>query len=221
MIVYIDNLDLLFQKIHHHASIDSSLTKSEQPYQPSIRESWDHLYNLAAKVAKNQNKQVEFIASGLNDYPLSDSMKDYINTIATQFIRNSIVHGIEKSTDRLKAGKPEIGSVAVNLSKASNGDFTLRFTDDGAGLDGDKILAKAIDTNLITEEKAKTLSASKIYNLIFHPKFSTSESADEDHGHGVGMALVKQKTKQAKATISISTNNTRTIFTVVTPAAVS
>jgi len=139
-----------------------------------------------------------FTNSDLDVCSLSDAGYTTIKDTLIQLNRNVLVHGIEAPELRAKAGKLERGAVTVLFNKMDSTDnvtgeaaYQLKVRDDGAGLNLDKILSKAIELKLTTKEKAKKLTKSEIVKFIFEPEFSTAEDLSSHAGRGVGLDIIK------------------------------
>ncbi|NBV84973.1 MAG: hypothetical protein EBS01_01620, partial [Verrucomicrobia bacterium] len=131
--------------------------------------------------------------------------KVLINRLADpllHMLRNSIDHGIESPEERLRLGKPESGT--ITLKTYYHGSFAvIEIRDDGKGLNLDRILAKALEKNLISESQKDKLSNTEIMELIFLPGFSTNEQVTELSGRGVGMDVVKTAISQLHGSVEI------------------
>jgi len=115
-------------------------------------------------------------------------------------VRNSLDHGIEMPEVRVQAGKPEVGTVELNAFH-KGGNIVIEIRDDGKGLDRDRILAKAIERGLVSEEQ--NLNDRQIYDLIFQPGFSTAEQVSDVSGRGVGMDVVRRNINELGGSIEI------------------
>ena len=130
-------------------------------------------------------------------------------------IRNSIDHGIELSDKRVSLGKSKQGIIIMKAFSTGN-NIVIEIQDDGAGLDGDKILANAIKKGLVNEDNS--LDEKDIYNLIFLPGLSTKETVSELSGRGVGMDIVKNKIVSLGGLVDIETEkNVGTTFILTLP----
>jgi two-component system, chemotaxis family, sensor kinase CheA len=115
-------------------------------------------------------------------------------------VRNAVDHGIEAPEERAAYGKPKTGVIRLHAYH-SGGNVVVELTDDGRGLDRDKILEKAFAKGLVDEDK--TLSDQEIYNLIFLPGFSTAEKITEVSGRGVGMDVVRRNVDALRGQVEI------------------
>ncbi len=130
-------------------------------------------------------------------------------------VRNSVDHGIETPAVRLKQGKPEIGTVELKAYH-KGGSIIIEIRDDGAGLDTDRIHAKAVERGLIGSDEV--LSEEQVYDLIFRPGFSTTEVVSDVSGRGVGMDVVKRNIRALSGVVDVkSVKNKGTIFTIRLP----
>jgi len=133
----------------------------------------------------------------------------------THMIRNAVDHGLEDSDDRAAAGKPETGEISLSASHLS-GNVVIEVSDDGGGLNRDRILQNAITKGLVPKENE--LSEPEIDKLLFLPGFSTNEDVSELSGRGVGMDVVKRGVEALGGRISISSQKGKgTTFTIVLP----
>lgn len=139
--------------------------------------------DLAAKLGK----KVEFVTSGAAT-ELDKSLIERIVDPLTHLVRNSVDHGIEKPEARKAIGKSESGTLTLSAAH-KGGSIVIEVTDDGGGLNRDRILAKAMSNGLPVNE---SMTDSEVYSLIFAPGFSTAEVVTDVSGRGVGMDVVKR-----------------------------
>jgi two-component system chemotaxis sensor kinase CheA len=116
-------------------------------------------------------------------------------------VRNAIDHGIDSAELRASRGKPPQGTVALNAFHES-GSIVIQVSDDGGGLNRDKILAKAIERGLV--DAGRSLSDAEIYGLIFEPGFSTADQVTNLSGRGVGMDVVKRNITALRGSVGIA-----------------
>jgi len=131
-------------------------------------------------------------------------------------IRNAVDHGIESAEQRRAAGKPETGRVTIE-ARHSAGEVWILVTDDGGGLDQEKILYKALQKGLIKPDQAD-MKDEEIWQLIFEPGFSTAESISTVSGRGVGMDVVKQSIMKLGGKVEIHSKfGSGTVFAIRIP----
>ena len=107
-------------------------------------------------------------------------------------LRNAADHGLESTIDRLKLGKPQVGTIRLDAYQDGN-NVTIEVSDDGAGIDVEKIKRKALEKGQITEEQAEYMTEKDAIDLLFMPAFSTAEKISDVSGRGVGLDVVKNK----------------------------
>ena len=117
-------------------------------------------------------------------------------------VRNSVDHGVEKPDAREAAGKDRVGTVKLVASQRG-GQIIVRIEDDGGGMDGAKLRAKALEKEVITAEEAETMTDAESYDLIFRAGFSTAAQVSDVSGRGVGMDVVRDAITKLKGTIHI------------------
>ena len=167
---------------------------------------WNHLYSYTKEVADRQKKQVKLQISGLNVPNLEPELVACINTISTQLVRNAISHGIESIDQRDKLKKKPIGTLSIALFNVENGGYRYMFNDDGAGIDFEKISARAIEKGLTTSSLAKSMTKTQLINLLFASEISTSKITDKDKGRGVGMSSILEAVQKLGGSITVKTN---------------
>jgi two-component system, chemotaxis family, sensor kinase CheA len=150
-------------------------------------------------LARTLNKKIELKISG-ETAELDKTLVEQIGDPLIHLIRNSCDHGVEIPEDRLKQGKPEIGT--INLSAKQEGNFiVVTIQDDGKGMPLEKLREKGIERGLISADDK--LSDKEVFNLIFEPGFSTAEKVTEVSGRGVGMDVVKKQITKLKGSIVV------------------
>ena len=168
-----------------------------------VRNAWGKYPRIVRDLAKNCGKQCEVELQG-GDTELDKSMLEAIADPLVHLVRNAIDHGIEKPYLRRIKGKPETGRLLVRAFQES-GQVHIEVSDDGAGLDLERIRQKAIDAGLVSREKALLIPESDLQNSVFLPGFSTAERVTSMSGRGVGMDVVKSCVEQIGGTIELQT----------------
>jgi two-component system, chemotaxis family, sensor kinase CheA len=151
---------------------------------------FDSTSRLVRELAQSMGKQVECVISG-SEIELDRQMIDQLSDPILHLLRNALDHGIEFPEQRQKVGKSAVGR--ISLSAYQDGSWVvIEISDDGAGIDIDRVKSKAVRKGLISEDLAEVLSQEEIVDLIFTPGFSTSAIITEMSGRGVGMDVVKR-----------------------------
>src|SRR5579863_5950671 len=158
---------------------------------------------MVRDVSRQCGRDVELHVSG-QDTDLDKGILDAIAEPLTHLVRNAVSHGIESPEERKKLGKPEQGRVRLNAYHQGN-QVIVEVSDDGRGIDAQKIRSKAIELGLATPDEAAKLSEQETLNFIFRPGFSTAEQVTEVSGRGVGMDVVQSVLHRLKASISVET----------------
>jgi chemosensory pili system protein ChpA (sensor histidine kinase/response regulator) len=139
----------------------------------------------------------------------------------THLVNNAVTHGIETPEERLKAGKPAEGKIQIQAFHQGN-QTVIVVSDDGAGIDAERVRRKAIEKGLVSRAEAATLNELQLYDFLFHPGFSTKDKADDFSGRGVGMDVVRTNLQNMRG--SINTDSVRgkgTTFTIRLPLTLS
>lgn len=132
-------------------------------------------------------------------------------------LRNAFDHGIESREQRLAAGKPETGTIEIHAYHQGN-QTVIEMRDDGGGLNPDKILQRAVERGLVTQEQGQRLSTEQVHSLIFEPNFSTADQVSELSGRGVGLDVVRQQLQALKGNVVVSSRPGRgTVFSLRLP----
>ncbi|MBL6988042.1 MAG: chemotaxis protein CheA [Methylobacter sp.] len=165
-----------------------------------IGETFTRFQRVVHDVSKELDKQIQLQITG-GESELDKTVVEKINDPLTHLVRNSLDHGIETPAERVRAGKAEKGTIHLNAYHDS-GRIVIQISDDGKGLDSERIVAKAIAKGLIKPDQV--LSQSEIYNLIFEPGLSTKEAADNLSGRGVGMDVVRRNIEALRGSVSVN-----------------
>ena len=164
-----------------------------------IGETFNKFKRLVRDLSRDLGKEVELVTEGA-ETELDKTMLDQLNDPLVHLVRNSLDHGLEPTDERLAAGKPRRGT--LRLSAEQRGDRVwIVVSDDGRGLNAQKIRAKAIERGLLPA--TATPSAQEIYQLIFLPGFSTADTVSQLSGRGVGMDVVKRRIELLRGSIDL------------------
>jgi two-component system chemotaxis sensor kinase CheA len=179
-----------------------------------IRGVFQKMSRVVRDVGAKQNKKVQFITSG-EDTELDRGVVEELNDPLLHMIRNSMDHGIETSEKRVAAGKPPVGTLALRAYH-QGGTIVVEIEDDGAGLNKDKIFAKAVERGLVAAD-AK-LSDEEIFHFIFAAGFSTAEKITDLSGRGVGLDVVRRNIERLRGRVEISSHAGKgTLFKISLP----
>jgi len=152
------------------------------------------LRDLASKLGK----KVDFVTQG-EATELDKGLVEKITDPLTHLVRNSCDHGIEMPADRVRAGKPETGTITLSAAH-QGGSIVIEVRDDGRGMSRERILAKARERGLDVSDQ---MADAEVWQLIFAPGFSTAEVVTDVSGRGVGMDVVKRNITSLNGTVDI------------------
>lgn len=161
------------------------------------------LPRLVRDLSAELGKQVMVDFEG-GDVELDREMIEMVRDPLTHIIRNAIDHGVEAPADRLKAGKREIGLLRFAARQSGN-RISLVITDDGRGVNGDRLAAKAVTVGLYSEAEVARMSERQKLLLMFEPGLSTADAVSAVSGRGVGMDVVRSNIEKVGGSIDVST----------------
>ncbi|MBI3456963.1 MAG: response regulator [Candidatus Rokubacteria bacterium] len=159
---------------------------------------------MVRDLAREQGKEVEWVARGSElevDRRVLEAMKEPL----IHLVRNAVDHGIERPEERIRAGKPRQGRVAVAVASLEGGRLELRVEDDGRGIDLAQVRAAAARARLLSPEDAQALTDEAVLGLIYRSGFSTSPIITDVSGHGLGLAIVKEQAERLGGQIHLET----------------
>ncbi len=151
-------------------------------------------------MASSHGKLARLVIEG-EDVEVDTTVVEHVRDPLTHLIRNAIGHGLESPAARAGAGKDATGTVTLR-ARREGGSLVLEVVDDGAGLDREKVLARARDTGLLRE--GTQLGDAEVLRLIFEPGFTTSETVSDLSGRGVGLDVVQRNVAALRGTVSVS-----------------
>jgi two-component system chemotaxis sensor kinase CheA len=164
-----------------------------------IAASFQKMTRIVRDLSHRLGKQIYLETEG-EDTELDKTVVDQIGDPLLHMVRNSVDHGIELPEERIAAGKSPEGTICLKAYH-QGGNFIIEIQDDGKGLDRDRILRKAIERGIVSEND--NLSDEDIYGLIFAAGFSTAEQVTDVSGRGVGMDVVRRNVEALQGSISI------------------
>ena len=179
-----------------------------------ISSAFNRIPRIVRDLMSQLNKKIEVIFSGENT-ELDKTVLEKIVDPLIHLVRNSVDHGIEMPDERAKQGKSATGTIRLNAFHES-GNIIIQIIDDGAGLNREKILSKALANKLVGEHD--NLTDSQIDDLIFVPGLSTAERVTDVSGRGVGMDVVRKNIEMLGGTVEVcSLPGKQTTFTIKLP----
>ncbi len=168
----------------------------------SLSNTFQKMNRIVFDVSRKLGKDIEFEMVG-EQTEVDKNIIEKISDPLMHIVRNSVDHGIEEKAERLESGKPEKGKVILS-AKTEAGKVWISVTDDGKGLDREKILAKARKQGILDDNKPDEAYTDKeVYQFITLPGFSTNEEVTEYSGRGVGMDVVVQNIQSIGGTLDI------------------
>ncbi len=203
----VSNLDVVT------ADLQTSVMKTRM--QP-IKKVFGRFPRVVRDLARNLKKDINLELVG-EDTDLDKNLVEALADPLVHLVRNSVDHGIELPAKRLESGKDKTGRII--LAAQQEGDhILLSITDDGGGMDADKLRGIAVSKGLMDEDAAQRLSDTEAFNLIFAPGFSTKTEISDVSGRGVGMDVVKTKITQLNGSIEIQSKmGEGTVITIKVP----
>jgi len=182
----------------------------------SLKGTFRRFQRIVRDAAYDQKKQIKVILSGV-DTELDKEVIEYIADPLKHLVRNCVDHGIEPPEERVAAGKPAEGIIEFKAYQ-KGGKIFIQISDDGHGLDIEKIRHRALEMGL--DKAGEKLDNDALMEIICHPGFSTSSSVTELSGRGVGMDVVKTQVERVGGSIQIETKKGKgkgTVFTLIIP----
>ena len=179
-----------------------------------IGQVFDRLLRTVRKLSKDLKKEVNLLISG-EETKMDKSMVEDLADPLLHLIRNALDHGIESREERIKAGKPESGTLYLRANQKGN-HVVIEVEDDGNGIDTQRVYQKASERGFL--DPAKEYGEGDLINLLFLPGFSTREVASEVSGRGVGLDVVAKNISKLSGLVNIeSVLGQGTLFTITLP----
>ncbi len=194
---------------------DMQLAVMKMRMQP-LKKVFSKFPRLVRDLSNNIGKDIELVITG-EGTEVDRAVIEHIGDPMVHIIRNSVDHAIETPEVRQKMGKPTKGRVSINAYQQGN-QIIIEVSDDGKGIDVERVKKKALEKSLITEDEAQRMTEESAVNLIFMPGFSTMEVATELSGRGVGMDVVKTNISKLNGYVEVRTvKNVGTTFRINIP----
>ena len=180
----------------------------------------DRMPRAVRDIAMKCGKQAELVIEG-RETPIDKMLLEHLYDPMTHLVNNAITHGIETPEERRRAGKSDTGRITIRAFYQGN-QTVISVSDDGAGIDIERVKVKAIEKGLISAAESQTMSRLDVYDLLFHPGFSTRDQADDFAGRGVGMDVVRTSLSEIRGSVTTDSSlNRGTTFTIRLPLTLS
>jgi two-component system chemotaxis sensor kinase CheA len=163
---------------------------------------FDKLARHVRQISRENDKQVNLVITGA-ETEIDKLIVEELSDPLMHMIRNAIDHGIEDRDERMRVGKPPIGTIALNAFQKGN-HVVIEVEDDGKGMDPAVIVAAAIRKNIISEAEAREMSAKEVLALVFQPGFTTRDNVTSLSGRGMGMDIVKTNIAKLGGVVDIT-----------------
>ncbi|HEY2459453.1 MAG TPA: response regulator [Candidatus Acidoferrum sp.] len=200
-----------FTKLAHHLQDEFTAARMVP-----IGTLYSRLSRAVRDAAQSSGKQVDLDLSG-SETELDNNIIQQISDPLVHLVRNSVAHGIERSENRIAAGKLEAGKVSLRAYHRGNHIY-IEVEDDGGGIDYERVKQSAIERGLVSPETADRLTERDLRDMLFHPGFSTAPVKTELAGRGVGLDVVRANLNSLNGEIEIqSTHGQGTKFTLKVP----
>ena len=181
----------------------------------AIKDTFEKMKRVVRDTSKKTKKEVHLVVQG-EDTEIDKTMIDSLSDPLIHIIRNAIDHGLEAdANERTQAGKSSGGTITLRAFHKS-GNIVISVSDDGRGINKEKVLSKAIQRGIVSGDE--NLSDSQIFSLIMQPGFSTAETVSDLSGRGVGLDVVKTSIEKLRGKIEIDSKEGQgTTFSIILP----
>lgn len=212
-------LEAIEDELGDRAAVPLSLISLRNAVELLLVQPIDHLFkrvNLTAShTAEELKKKVNIVCEG-GGLIIDRSLVEDLSDIILHLVRNAVDHGLETPEGRVKAGKSEDGLVRLNLSSIE-GKLVLNLTDDGRGIDEDKLYAAAVAAQLVTKARDE-ISRDELFRVLFTPGFSLAENVSKTSGRGVGLDVVEATAMRLGGNVTVHSRlGSGCTFTVTVP----
>lgn len=212
-----ERLGAMAEAIHHLARVSDGIQRGVlETRMVPIGPLFDRFQRVIRDLRLSSQKEVVLKVDG-EKTELDKRMVDELGDPLIHMVRNSVDHGLESPDQRARVGKPRAGTVALAASHRGN-SIVITVSDDGRGIDAERVRRKAVANGLITETAAARLSEQQLIQFIWHPGLSTAEQITDISGRGVGMDIVKSRIENLSGTVDVrSEPGAGTTFTIRLP----
>jgi len=207
----------LFETIHLLDNVTDGIRRSVMDMRMlPIGPLFNRFHRVIRDITRANGKDIVLDIHG-ESTELDKRMIDELSDPMIHLVRNSADHGIETPEEREAAGKPRQGTVSLDACHRGS-NIVIRVSDDGRGLNVDRIRAKAIEKGLVQPAEAETMTRQQIFQFIWAPGLSTAQKVTDVSGRGVGMDIVRSKINELSGTVDVDSEPGRgTTFTIKLP----
>jgi two-component system chemotaxis sensor kinase CheA len=200
--------ELSVELLRTHRSFDRHLVQMQngilEVRMVPLGQVFDKLARIVRQLSREHDKQVNLVITGA-ETEIDKLIVEELSDPLMHMMRNAIDHGIETRDERLRVGKPPVGTIALNAFQKGN-HVVIEVEDDGAGMDPSLITRAAVRLGIVKEEEAAGLTAREIFALVFTPGFTTKADVTDLSGRGVGMDIVKTNIAALGGIVDISSD---------------
>ncbi|MEW5979013.1 MAG: hybrid sensor histidine kinase/response regulator [Acidobacteriota bacterium] len=198
------------------AMVDALLEEMKKVVTQPFSAVLDVFPRFVRELSRDQGKEVELVIQG-DEIEIDRRILEEIKDPLIHLVRNSIDHGIETQSERLKQGKAPRGTITISVS-SRNGNAELAVRDDGLGIDVGRVREAAVRSKHLSREKARLLDDAAALRLVFQSGVSTSPMITDISGRGLGLAIVREKVERLSGTVSLETRpGVGTAFRMILP----
>ncbi len=169
-----------------------------------LGQAFDKLARVVRQISREHSKDVNLVITGA-ETEIDKLIVEELSDPLMHMIRNAIDHGIETRDERLRVGKPPVGTIALNAFQKGN-HVVIEVEDDGRGMDPEVILEAAIRRGVVTRDEAKELGLREVFGLVFMPGFTTKDVATDLSGRGVGLDVAKTNIAKLGGVVDIASD---------------
>ncbi len=169
-----------------------------------LGQAFDKLARIVRQISREHGKEVNLVVTGA-DTELDKLIVEELSDPLMHMIRNAIDHGIESRYERLRVGKPPVGTIALNAFQKGN-HVVIEVEDDGRGMDHAALVAAAVRRGVVSADEARELTVREVLALVFMPGFTTKEVATDLSGRGVGLDVVKTNIGKLGGVVDIASD---------------
>lgn len=185
-----------------------------------VEQVFNRFPRMVRGLAKDLNKKINLEIIGA-ETELDRTVIDEIGDPLVHLLRNSIDHGVEMPAERKQAGKSDEGHITLKAYHSGNHVF-IEVSDDGAGINRDRVLRKAIKSGIVTEENSHNMTDRQVYELLFSSGLSTADVISDVSGRGVGLDVVKNKIESLGGNVTVTSKpDEGTTFSIQLPLTLS